>query len=290
LRLLVIGDLNLDVAAPFPETQPRGGESRAAIRVEPGGSGATFARCAARLGAEVGFIGCVGEDSVGEMLVRALTEESIDPYVTWSPRPTGVVMALWKAGERTMICSRGANDDLRADAITEERIRNAGHVHLSGYAFLSPEQRPAARRAIELAGRLGRTVSVDPPPASLIETAGSRRFREDLKAVDCLLPNLEEGRLLTGQSSPDDVVDGLAKRFAAGALTLGAEGAVAWSGAERAHQSCAQRLAVDPTGAGDAFAAAFVVRWLEGAPLDEANRSGVTMAEAHLSARAATRP
>ena len=287
MRLVVIGDLNLDVAAPSPHPEILGGEARSAIRAEIGGSAATFARWAAKLGADVVFLGCVGKDAVGELLVQSLVEDGVEACVTRDSRPSGVVIALWEGEERTMICSRGANDGLDGTAIVESVFRGANHVHLSGYTFLSSAQRPAARRAIRLGRRMGCTVSVDPPPATLIRSSGVGRFESDLQGVDWILPNLEEGRLLAGVSRPQAIVDALASRFAAGALTLGEGGAVAWRGGERSTRPCPGIVRIDPTGAGDAYAAAFVVALLRGASVDESNRTAVATSRAYLMARAA---
>jgi ribokinase len=287
MRLLVIGDLNLDVRAPLPRPARAGGESRGAVRAEPGGSAATFARHAARRGAQVRFVGCVGDDPIGEMLIASLVAEGVEPRVSRSALPTGVVVALWEGGERTMICSRGANDGLTREAVSAAILGDADHLHLSGYALLSPAQRPVALRAIELARSAGRTVSVDPPPASLIEAAGVARVQRDLDGVDWLTPNLEEGRLLTGQTAHKRVVDRLASRFSAGALTLGEGGAMVWRGRDRCISPPPTVMRTDPTGAGDAFAAAFVVGLLAGGPLAPIAERAVEAAAAHLAERGA---
>ena len=71
-RTLVLGDINLDVMASVPSSLPIEGEVRTRVVVEPGGSAANFARAAALLGATVEFIGCVGHDLVGDILVESL--------------------------------------------------------------------------------------------------------------------------------------------------------------------------------------------------------------------------
>ena len=288
MRIAVIGDLNLDIAVASPETLPAGGEVRSEIRTRPGGSAGTFARHAAGCGAEVVFVGCVGEDIAGEMLVRSLVDAGVEPRVVRSTRPTGAVLALWGEGERTMVCSRGANDDLDGSGINREFVRGVDHVHVSGYALLSPPQRKVAVHALLVARRLGRSTSVDPPPASLIEAAGIGRFREDVRGVDLLLPNLAEARTLTGAREVGPVVDALAAQHAAGAVTLGADGACAWSGDRRCVRSVEDPVDVDSTGAGDVYGASFVVSFLKGVDLDEVNQRAVAAARRFLALRLAS--
>ncbi len=67
-RIVVLGDLNLDILATLPEALPEKGEVRSPIKVMSGGSAGNFARAAAHAGAEVTFIGCVGNDLVAHLL------------------------------------------------------------------------------------------------------------------------------------------------------------------------------------------------------------------------------
>jgi sugar/nucleoside kinase (ribokinase family) len=109
----------------------------------------------------------------------------------------------------------------------------------------------------------------------------------DIRAVDTLILNRDEGRCLTGASDDAAIVVALAARHAAGALTLGADGALTWRGTERCAAQPPTRLDVDPTGAGDVFAAAFVVRLLAGGGLEAASQEACARAHAHLAARQA---
>ncbi len=284
IRLLVLGDLNLDVHAEEPTPTARGQETRSAVRVTPGGSAGTFARAAVKLGADVVFLGAVGSDAVGDLLERDLVASGIRPHLRRAERPSGVVLALHRGGDRSMICSRGANDALDEGDVDSALFVGVHHLHVSGYAFLSESQARAARRAIALARSVGTTVSVNAPPASLIESQGVDLFREELRDVAILILNRDEGRLLTGCNEDAAIVDALAASHAAGAVTLGSQGALAWRGDERILARPPAALDVDPTGAGDAYAAAFVVRLLSGDGLAVANRTACATAYAHLAA------
>jgi sugar/nucleoside kinase (ribokinase family) len=285
IRLLVLGDLNLDVHAEEPTPTACGQETRSIVRITPGGSAGTFARVAASLGADVVFLGAVGNDVGGDLLERDLVAHGIRPRLARVAEPTGAVLALHRGGDRSMICARGANEGLDEHAVDPTLFAGLDHLHVSGYAFLSESQARAARRALALAQVAGATTSVNAPPASLIEAFGVEAFLGELREVALLFLNRDEGRLLTGRIQDAAIVDGLAATHPAGALTLGAEGAIAWRGDERSLECPPARLDVDPTGAGDAFAAAFVVYLLAGDALGAANRAACAAAHAHLASR-----
>lgn len=284
-RIVVLGDLNLDVLVHLPKSLPRGEEERTPVRASPGGSAGTFARLAARQGADVLFVGAVGEDVVGDALVQSLRSAGVTAHVKRAKLPTGTVVSLWGKDERTMLCSRGANDGLDKAWVDGVSFAGADHLHLSGYAVLSDAQRAAARTAMARARAGGITSSLSVPPASLLRDYGPPRFLEDVAESDWLLLNLKEGRVLTGRRKPESVVDALASSHPAGALTLGAEGSLAWRGGERSRRTARPLDLVDTTGAGDAFAAGFVVALLDGRTLDQANSTGSSLAERALLER-----
>jgi len=287
-RIVVLGDLNLDVHARTPSDLAQGKETRDVVRASAGGSAGTFARIAAARGASVTFLGCVGTDAIGDLLVRSLEGAGVESLVQRADRPSGVILALRQGSERAMVCSRGANDGIRADRIDGSAFDGADHLHVSGYAFLASAQRPSVVRAIGLAHERGLSISVDPPPANLIRDHGVDKFLSLLPVGAWLFPNRTEGEILSGASQPTAIVDRLADRSAVGALTLGAAGSLAWAGAHRHTQSVPLLESVDSTGAGDAFAGAFVVEYLETRHVERANATACSAARAYL--QAANRP
>ena len=284
IRIVVLGDLNLDVHARRPSDLSPGEEARDLVRATAGGSAGTFARIAAVHGLSVAFLGCVGTDLIGDLLVRSLEDAGVDALVQRTDRPSGVILALQQGSERTMVCSRGANDGIRADRIVESAFDGADHLHVSGYAFLSSAQRPAVERAIGLAQERRLSVSVDPPPANLIRDHSVEAFLDLLPAGAWLFPNRTEGEILTGALEPNAIVGRLAARFKVGALTLGAGGSLAWAGEARHAQSADPLEAVDTTGAGDAFSGAFVATFLKTRDVAQANETACAAARAYLQA------
>ncbi|MFC2106231.1 carbohydrate kinase family protein [Candidatus Bipolaricaulota bacterium] len=284
-RIVVLGDLNLDIHAQRSETLTPGDEVRDAITVRPGGSAGTFARTAARLGASVTFIGAVGEDLVGDLLEASLVRAGVTPNLRRTASASGAVLAIQQEDERSMVCSRGANDGLTPEWVSETFRQGADHLHVSGYALLSDAQQGAALRAFAIAADLKMTVSIDPPPASLIRVLGADRFLALLPAGLWLFPNRSEGRLLSGGLDDREVIDVLSNRFPVGALTLGAEGAIAWSGASRHVQESESLAPVDTTGAGDVYAASFVSQFLQSWDIERANEGACKAAASMLRDR-----
>ncbi len=285
MRIVVLGDLNLDILARLRGDLAPGDEARDRITVEPGGSAGTFARTAASAGLEVTFIGAVGRDLVGDLLERSLTDAGVTCELRRMDMPSGAVLAIERDGERSMVCSRSANDGLSPEWVHASWPASPAHVHVSGYALLSDPQRPAVLCALDLAREVAASVSIDPPPASLIRAFGVHTFARLLPDGAWLFPNLSEARLLADATEPDVVAGRLRRRFPVGAVTLGPDGALAWD-TRGQHRCTTDPLhSVNTTGAGDVYAATFVVHYLETGNLKQANATACTAARAMLQSR-----
>ena len=284
-QIVVVGDLNLDIHARLPGSLAPGDEARDVITVRAGGSAGTFARTAAALGASVTFIGAIGDDLVGDLLEASLIQDGITAKLRRTKLPSGAVLALEMEDDRSMVCSRGANDGLTPGWVSETFPEHSDHLHISGYALLSEAQRSAALRAFDLAENLKMTRSLDPPPASLLRSFGVQRYLDLLPHGLWLFPNRSEGELLAGMINNGNFVEALSTRFPVGAHTLGAEGASAWNGENRHWQASQPITPVDTTGAGDVYAATFVTRFLQSEDLARANSEACSAAAAMLRNR-----
>ena len=168
-RILVVGSINMDmvVRAPAPGETILGSD----LGTFPGGKGANQAVAAARLGADVRFIGCVGEDAFGAQLLAFMKAEGIDcTYVTILPDDaTGVAMIVVDArGENSIVVASGANYSVTPDDVfsCEEVFNEAAVVLLQLELPL-----PTVRAAIDVARRKGCKVLLDPAPASMMSCA-----------------------------------------------------------------------------------------------------------------------
>lgn len=257
----VVGSVNLDLVA-FCERLPRPGETLTDAELErvPGGKGANQAVAAAKLGADVRFVGCVGDDEHGRLALEGLEEAGVDlaGVRVLDGEATGMAMILVGGdGENQIVVAPGAN-----------RRVSAADVPADGAdAVLSQLEIPVEAVAAA-AERTAGMFCLNAAPARSVAP-------EILERCDLIVANSFELDALG--SSP------FGPLFA---LTLGAEGALLLeNGEEVARATPPPVTAVDGTAAGDAFCACLVVSLLEGRSRQEALRRACT-----AGAITATRP
>ncbi|WP_353826343.1 PfkB family carbohydrate kinase [Agromyces sp. SYSU T0242] len=278
-RVVVVGSLNVDTTS-YVDAFPRPGETVRSTGhlVALGGKGANQAIAAHRCGAQVVFVGRVGEDAAADVARATLSRSGLadDAVETVPGTPTGVAqITVAASGENTIVTTAGANAALDAAAITAERHRLAdADVVLTQGELPAPAIEALASACVEEGPRLVLNLA---PPVPL--DAGA------LAVADPLVVNAHEARDAgVGRDLPDAApLDDwrAAAASATGALarsivvTLGAAGAVA-ADASGAWSVPAPRVeAVDTTGAGDAAAGALAAMLAEGRTLREAVRVAV---------------
>jgi ribokinase len=269
--VIVVGDVATDVVAVLEGDPAPGSDRAAAIRIRGGGAGANVAVHLAQLGTPVLLAGCIGDDAAGRGLVAELTQAGVGLALRTVPgAATGTIISLVEpGGQRSMLADRGANLALQPEDVPPPAA--GGHLHLSGYTLLDPRPRTAGLAALAAAVADGCTVSLDPASSGPLRGYGVDRWLEDTAAATLLLPNADEARLLTGCTDVTGAARSLARRHAAVAVTLGADGALWASGDVLVHRPAHATEVVDTTGAGDAFAAGLLAAWLadrEVAPAD----------------------
>src|SRR5919197_2733322 len=263
-RVVVVGDLMVDVVARLSGPLARGSDTAARIERHGGGQGANVAAWLATSGVPVTFVGRAGGDALGREAVAELEAGGVDARVTFdAERPTGTCLVLVEpGGERTMVPDPGANDALVVDELPE-----AAHLHLAGYTLLRPGSRAAGRQALTQARTRGMTTSLDASSAAPLAAVGAARFLEWAGPVDLLLPNEDEAALLP---NPVPVPEIVVKRGAAGVL---------WTDGSRTVRRAAEAVeVVDTTGAGDAFAAGLLSAWRPGGDPEAALAAGCGLA------------
>jgi sugar/nucleoside kinase (ribokinase family) len=276
-RVVVLGDMMVDVVARLSGPLATASDAPATIRFHGGGSAANAAAWLAEAGAEPVLIGCVGDDERGRHAQGELRRAGVDARLAVDPDlPTGTcVVLVGPDAERTMVPDAGANDALKEEDLPEELIAAGGHLHVAGYALLREGSRPAARAAIGRAVRAGTSVSVDPSSSALL----SAQFLDWAEGAGLLLPNVPEAHALTGESDPERAARALAERLDEVVVTLGADGALWTDGNEVIRVPAVPVEAVqDSTGAGDAFAAGLLAARLAGAEVAEALAAGCRLA------------
>lgn len=282
--LLVVGDFVWDVLIRTETELLRGGDTFGRVELAPGGSAANAAVWARRCGLPTRFVGKVGDDRFADLAANELRDEGVEATLLRDPaHPTGTV-AVWidEHGQRSMVSGKGADHMLRPDELPEDWLRSAAHLHLSAWSCFDDPPRSAVQRAAALVKEAGGTVSFDPGSFQMIEQMGVPDFLRMAQALEpvVLFPNVDEGRVLSGQREPSAMVQALARLFpgAVIALKLDRDGALLLEPDGRLTPLPSnEEPALDATGAGDTFAGAFLSRWLRGVPAAEAGRFAVAV-------------
>lgn len=268
-KIIVIGSSNVDLTARV-RTLPRPGETIGGARLHQanGGKGANQAVAAARLGADVLFLTCLGNDANGEMLASQFASDGIDTSkIKFSATPTGTALIFVDDNaENCIAVAPGSNNDLLPEDVDAIKDRMAD----SAYLLVQLEiPMPTVEHSILLADSLGVKVIVNPAPMNAL--------REDLFShIWLLTPNETEAEALTGVviGSEEDARTAAAHLMEKGVenviITLGSKGSLVCTPEASTFVPARKVQALDTTGAGDAYNGALVAALSEGRSLVEA--------------------
>lgn len=281
-HVLVVGDLVTDVLVSHAGPLAVGSDTDARIRVGGGGQAANTAAWLAHAGSAVTLIAAVGDDHAGRERVAELTAAGVRCAVRHhAGAATGSVVVLSSAGERTMITDRGAALMLGPADVTAavEAAPDDSHLHLSGYPLLHAGSRRGGLAALAAARERGFTTSVDAASAAPLRAAGD--FLELVRGTDTLLCNADEAEVLAGAGSAEEQAAVLTAYARNVVVKRGGDGAV-WRSRDGVSRSITgvRVPSIDPTGAGDAFAAGLLKAWLSGAGPEAALVAGAALGAA----------
>ncbi|MEG5263491.1 ribokinase [Pseudomonas sp. JDS28PS106] len=252
--IVVVGSLNMDLVIRA-QRMPRPGETLAGhtFATVPGGKGANQAVACARLGASAAMVGCVGGDAYGDRLREALLVEAIDcqALTALDHVSTGVAsIVVDDRGQNSILIVAGANGELTPQVLErhDALLRSARIVICQLEVPL-----PTVRHTLARARQLGKTVILNPAPAT-------GPLPEDwYPLIDYLIPNESEAQALTGLTvdSADAARQVACVLRACGArnviLTLGERGVVHAGPEGCEHWPAPVVEALDSTAAGDTF-------------------------------------
>jgi sugar/nucleoside kinase (ribokinase family) len=265
LRVATLGDVLLDVVVLLSEPLAPGGDVRASTRAGAGGQAANVAAWAAELGANARCIAKRGDDPAAELVARELAAHGVDLAGPVDVGATGAVVSIVRDGDRSLASDPGVAPSLAPEEL-EAGWLACDVLHLSGYALLREPIAATALLAARLAREQGARISVDVAAWTEIRNYGPVRFREllDELAPDVLFATEAEWELLGGAYLTAPL----------GVLKRGARGCSVFTRDAKLDFAPVQTEVVDPTGAGDALAAGFLL----GGSLEEAARRGLEAA------------
>jgi sugar/nucleoside kinase (ribokinase family) len=278
-RVLIVGDVIDDIVVTPLGDVTRDSDTTSRIRATPGGSAANQAAWLAVSGVSVTFVARVGAEDVSRHRLE-LEAFGIDAVlIADADAPTGTIVVMLDAeGGRTMYTDRGANLRLTAADVPLSLLDDVDALHVNGYALFASEPRSAVVALIDEARRRGIAVTADPSSSAYLEELGASTFLACTRGVTLCLPNLDEGRVLSGRTEADEVLASLCEHYPVVALKLGSGGVLVGEGGVVEHIPPASASVVDPTGAGDAFCAGFLSSWLDGNSAVDAASAGSLLA------------
>lgn len=250
----------------------------------PSGAPFIFAMQAARLGAKVAAIGTVGADPFGRCLIEGLQQDNIEiqGLRVSLEETTGVAFVAYNHdGSREFIyhIEHSAAGDLYPDMLEPPMFEGLRVLHLMGSSLSIHEKAlQTGLRALELAQANGAKISFDPNlrPQLLAVERARELFAPVVQAADVIMPTAEELCLLVGVNTVQDAAIHLLQQRPDRLIlvTQGAQGCRLFSSATPEGMQIPGFAVeeVDPTGAGDCFDAGFLVRWIEGATIEDAAR------------------
>ena len=254
--LCTLGDLLLDVIVLLEQPLERGTDAAALTRTGAGGQAANVAAWAASLGAEARFVGKRGDDPGGALAAGELARRGVEVFGPVVLGRNGVVVSIVdRDGDRAMASDRGVAPTLSADELEPAWFEGSTHLHLSGYSVMSSPIDQAAARAAELVHAGGGGVSVDLASTRVISDFGPERLRRVLEELD---PEL----VFANEEELEAVGPGAAPR-ATWVLKRGAAGCTIERAGGRSEYAALPTEVADTTGAGDAFAAGYLVGGVE---------------------------
>ncbi|MBE8723266.1 carbohydrate kinase family protein [Sphingobacterium pedocola] len=275
-KIVVVGELNVDLILDGLSHLPvKGKEILAnAMSLTLGSSSAIFANNLSVLGSDVAFVGKVGEDLFGDLVMSRLRRSGVDTQavVRDRDRQTGATVAISFGNERAMVTYPGVMDTFGMNDINWDLLAEARHLHVSSI-FLQPRLKRDLVSLLHKAKSLGMTTSLD------VQWDPNERWdlpiREVLPLVDLFLPNEVELLALTGCGAVERAMNKLSRFANVVVVKLGQKGCLAMeNGVFTDVPSFMNENVVDAIGAGDSFNAGFIHYFLQGHSVERSQMYG----------------
>jgi len=248
--LCTLGDLVLDVIVRPEQPLVPGDDVPAATQVGAGGQAANVAAWGVALGAQARFVGHRGADAPGGLVAAELARHGVEALGPVGGRTGVIVSVVGVDRDRSMASDRGSATELTAEMLERRWFAGADWLHVSGYMLARETGARASAQAARLARAASAKVSLDAASSTLIRTVGPAVFRE---RVTQIAPDVVFG------TEPEFAALATLPLTAALVVKRGAKGCQILTNGDPLELPAMPAVAVDATGAGDAFAAGYLV-------------------------------
>jgi len=274
--VLVVGELNVDLILDKIEKFPEVGKEVLAqkMTLTLGSSSAIFASNISSLGTRVAFIGKIGKDKFGEVVLESLQAKKVDTSMILIDKNvgTGATIILNVDEDRANTTYPGAMDLLTIDDISDDDLSKAKHPHFSSY-FLQPGMWGGLGKLFRKAKKIGLTTSFD------MQWDPQETWKLDipdvLPYVDVFLPNETELMLLTGKDDLNEAIESIKKHTNILVVKRGNKGSyVHYKDQLSDLPPFLNKEVVDAIGAGDSFNAGFIFKFIKGCDVVECQKFG----------------
>ena len=274
--VIVVGELNVDLILNNIDGYPEKGKEKIAdqMTLTLGSSSAIFASNLSSLGADVAFLGMIGNDQFGDLCIKSLQEKNVntDLIIRSDSLKTGATIILNYDEDRAMITHPGAMDHLTIKDIPFEKLKSARHLHLSSI-FLQPGLKNDIVDLFRKAKEIGLTTSLD------VQWDPWEKWdiplMDLLPFVDVFLPNRQELENLTGKDDYNEALNSIKDVANIVALKLGNSGSMCMVDGKTTHMDAfLNNEVVDAIGAGDSFNAGFIFKYILNSPFEVCQKFG----------------
>ncbi len=273
--VIAVGELNVDMVMTGLKSAPTVGREIIAkdCSIVMGSSTAICACGISRLGLKTGFLGKLGRDGFGEIILKGLSDYgiSLEHVIVDKSIKTGITVSLSTEKDRALVTYLGSIDALLPSEVNMEVIRSAKHIHIGSF-FLQNNLRKGIAEIFKYARSAGVSTSLD---AGWDDTENwDYGIREVLKYTDIFFPNEVEALNISKKNDIYEALEDLSGYSKTVVVKCGPRGAALKSGDLFIERPTYDLKPIDTTGAGDSFNAGFIYGYIHGKSLEECMNYG----------------
>jgi ribokinase len=270
----IYGDVNVDIVIPGVEHFPLPGQEDVVDVMDTyvGGGAALFTLGLGKLGLHPVFQGTIGDDCYGRLIMEEFKQKNVDnSLLTISDKnKTGISLSFTNEKDRSFLTYRGTNDEIDIETVQLEHVKEARHIHVTGYS--------GSKNHIRYLNLLKKvkeediTVSLDVGWDDTGEWY--QGIYELFPYIDVLFMNETEAIHYGRKDCALEAIADFSNYCSLVVAKLGKNGSIAITGGKEYAAKPYKVTALDTTGAGDSFNAGFISAFIKGKTIEECLKYG----------------